>query len=107
MILVARSGAPFSLRRALAWAVTWAIGAGIGVALGGWLTLIGGSGAPGVEALNPWSDLVLLPLAAFAVVLVVHLVGQLVSAVVRGRRAGQGGEDERDEPQSEGDSVTG
>lgn len=89
-MLVGRGGAPFTLARAVLWSVTWAVGAAIGVALGGWLTLVGGAGAPGRAALDVASDLVVLPAAAFAVVLAVHLAGQLVAAALRGRAVERG-----------------
>ncbi len=78
------------LPEALFWATSWGLGAAIGVALGGWLTLVGGSGAPGVSGLDPAVDLGLLPLGAFCVVATVHLFGQLVAAVVRGRAVPRG-----------------
>ncbi|MBN2248354.1 MAG: hypothetical protein JW733_06605 [Coriobacteriia bacterium] len=56
-----------------------------GIALGGWLTVVGGSGAPGTEGLSIGTDLVALPLAACAAVSLVHLVGQLIASVLRGR----------------------
>lgn len=85
-----RQGGPFRFSVALGWALTWAVGVATGVALGGWLTLVGGSGAPGAGELQPASDLVGLPALAFGVVAVVHLVGQLVAATVRGRSVPRG-----------------
>ncbi len=106
MALVAGGGKPFSLGRALMWAAGWAVGAAIGVALGGWLTLVGGAGAPGVTELDPWMDLGLLPLVAFGAVLVVHLVGQLAAATVRGRRADSGSDSDDEDPDARHDSVS-
>lgn len=74
--------------RALFWAATWGVGAGIGVALGGWLTAVGGAGAPGVESLDLMEDVLLLPLLAGGVVFLVHLAGQLVFHGVRKARSG-------------------
>lgn len=71
---------------ALGWALTWSLGAALGVALGGYLILVSGSGAPGEQAIDPVTDLVLLPAIAFGVVFVVHLAGQFTVALVRGRR---------------------
>jgi hypothetical protein len=74
--------------RGLFWAATWGVGAGIGVALGGWLTAVGGAGAPGVESLNLFEDVVLLPLLAGGAVFFVHLAGQLIVHVIRRTRSG-------------------
>lgn len=75
----------FRLSEALFYASGWGIGAAVGVALGGWLTLVGGSGAPGAGALDPISDIVVLPGFAFGAVTVIHLIGQLITAALRGR----------------------
>ena len=107
MALVAKGGGSFSVRRALLWSVSWGAGAAIGVALGGWLTLVGGAGAPGAEALDPRIDLILLPLAAFFGVSVIHLGGQMVLAAVRGGRADHHGDDHDEEPQTGDDEVDG
>ncbi len=89
-MLAARDGGAFRFGPALFWAASWGVGAGIGIALGGWLTLVGGAGAPGAGALDPVSDLLVLPGLVFAGVLVVHLVGQLVAAALRGRTVERG-----------------
>ena len=83
MALLAKGGSPFSWGRAALWATSWGIGAGIGVAAGAWLTVVGEAGAPGVESIDPGSDLFLLPMAVFGAVAVVHLLGQVVAAAVR------------------------
>lgn len=75
--------------RGLFWAATWGVGTGIGVALGGWLTAVGGAGAPGVEALDLVEDVVLLPLLAGGAVFFVHLAGQLIVYAIRGARSGE------------------
>jgi len=49
------------------WSLTWSVGVGIGVALGGWLTVAGGSGAPGASTLDLGQDLVVIPLVCAAV----------------------------------------
>lgn len=74
--------------KGLFWASTWGVGAGIGVALGGWLTAVGGAGAPGVEALDLVEDVLLLPLLAGGVVFLAHLVGQIIVHAVRRSRSG-------------------
>ena len=89
-MLLDRHRERFRIAGALFWATSWGLGAAIGVAFGGWLTLVGGSGAPGVSGLDPAVDLGLLPLGAFCVVATVHLLGQLVAAVVRGRAVPRG-----------------
>ncbi len=109
MPLVSRDGTRFSWRVAVFWASTWAIGAAIGAAIGGYLTLVSGSGAPGVQDIDPLTDLVVLPLAAFGAVFVTHLGLQTVAAAMRGRRAGaqsQGDADDQD-PQDGDDGVGG
>jgi len=73
----------FRLGSALLWASSWAFGAAMGVALGGWLTAVGGSGAPGIEGIQPVTDLVLLPAVAFGAVFLVNLGFQVLVAIVR------------------------
>lgn len=98
----------FSVLRASAWAVTWAVGVAIGVAVGGWLTVVGSAAAPGVAALEPTEDLVLLPLAAGAAMFVLHFSGQVVVHLWRGRRSSQDGGQHYDDGQSaEDDGVDG
>ena len=70
---------------ALFWSLTWGVGAGLGVALGGWLTAVGGSGAPGAGGMDIGTDLVGLPFAVLGVVTLVHLVAQILASAVRGR----------------------
>lgn len=64
------------LRRAMATATSTSVGVAVGVLLGGYLTAVSGSGAPGARALE-MSDIAVLPagsaLAAFAVILPVSL----------------------------------
>lgn len=103
-MLRGRDGERFRLAEALFWSASWGLGAALGVALGGWLTLVGGSGAPGAEGLEPLVDLGLLPAGAFVVVVVVHLAGQLVAAVLRGRAEARG-ENKHDEQSAEDDTV--
>lgn len=105
-MLVARGGAPFRLRVALWWSFTWALGAGLGVALGGWLTLVGGAGAPGAAAIDPISDLVVLPSVAFVGVLVLELLVRIAVAALRGRTVA-GSEQHDDEQGAEDDRVLG
>ncbi len=107
MALLERGGEPFRAGQTLLLSFGWGIGAAIGVALGGWLTLVGGSGAPGVEALDPWTDLLLLPIGALGVVTVVHFVGRLVFASIRGHRARPDGNGDDQDPQTTGDQVAG
>lgn len=90
--LVQKGGRPLTAGRAFAMSFAWGLGAAIGVALGSWLTLVGQAGAPGVEGLDAGTDLFVVPLVAFAVVFVVHLVLQMTIAWVRGRRAETGPE---------------
>jgi hypothetical protein len=85
--LVQKGGRPLTAGRAVAFSAAWGLGAAVGVALGAWLTLVGQAGAPGVEGLDPGTDLVVVPLAAFAIVFVAHLGLQLTVAWMRGRRA--------------------
>lgn len=103
-MLLDRHRERFRVTEALFWSASWGLGVALGVALGGWLTLVGGAGAPGAEGLDPTVDLVVLPLGAFAAVLVLHLAGQVIAASVRGR-AETGGEQEDDEQRAEDDDV--
>ncbi len=76
----------FRLGRAVVWASSWALGAALGVAGGAYLTVVGQAGAPGVTAIEPGTDLLLLPALAFATVFVVHLaVAGVLHAVRRPR----------------------
>jgi len=77
----------FSLRTAVFWAATWGIGVACGVALGAWLTVVSGAGAPGVQSLDIAEDLLLLPVLAGVAVFLLHLAGSGVVAWVRGRTA--------------------
>lgn len=74
----------------LFWALTWGVGAAGGVALGGWLTVVGGSGAPGSEGLDVVTDLVVLPVVALLLVTLGHLGVQIVSAAIRRRTVARG-----------------
>lgn len=108
MKLRRRDGSPWRLLPALAWACTWGSGAGAGVALGGYLTLAGGEGTPGISALDPTTDLVVLPVVAFGTVVALYVVGSALAALVRGARpAREGGQGEADGEQAEDDGVTG
>ncbi|MDP2232669.1 MAG: hypothetical protein Q8K89_03465 [Actinomycetota bacterium] len=97
---------PFRLRPAVFWAATWGVGAGLGVALGGWLAVVGGAGAPGAGALDIREDVLLVPALAGGVVLVVHLVGQmLVASVRRVRSADPGGDGDEHREEREDDEI--
>ncbi len=91
-MLYDRHGDVLRLGTALFWSLTWGVGVGLGIALGGWLTLVGGSGSPGIGGLDPATDLIVLPLAALVVVTVLHLGGQFAAAVLRSRAKAHGGE---------------
>lgn len=67
------------------WSATWAVGVTLGVALGGWLTLVGGSGAPGAASLDVTHDVIALPLIAGAVVFAVLFIGRLLVSFLRRR----------------------
>lgn len=86
--LLAKDGTQLRWGAAIGWALSWGVGAAIGIAAGAWLTVVGEAGAPGVESLDPTSDLVMLPLAALVVVSLVHLAVQAGAAKVRGMRSG-------------------
>lgn len=103
-MLLDRHRERFRLAEALFWSASWGLGAALGVALGGWLTLVGGAGAPGVQGLDPTVDLGLLPLGAFAVVALVHLIGQVIAAILRGRAEARG-KHEDDEQGAEDDPI--
>lgn len=83
---------PFSAGRAVLWAATWGIGVALGVALGGWLTVVGGVGTPGTASLNLVEDVFALPGLAGGVVFLAHLGGAVIVAAVRSRRATNDGD---------------
>ena len=98
------AGARFA--RAFFWAATWGVGVAIGVALGGWLTVVGGAGTPGVEALDLTQDVVVLPAIAGSIVLVIHLLGQGIVALVHRTRAPRGPDsDDQDSEQPEDEDI--
>ncbi len=86
--------------RGVFWASTWAVGAAIGVAAGGWLTVVGGAGTPGVESLDLTEDLLVLPVLAGLAVFAVHLLGQALLDLVRKIRS-RSGDADGDDDQSE------
>lgn len=102
------TGSRGPLRQALFAATTWGFGFACGVAVGGWLTVISGAGAPGVEALDLVDDVLVLPGIAgagvFALVLVIHGVGYLVRR--RGSVSHDPDEADTNDPGSDGDQVT-
>ena len=67
------------------WSLTWSSGVGIGVALGGWLTVAGGSGSPGAASLDVGHDLVVVPLLSALAVFCVLLVGRVLAELLRSR----------------------
>ena len=73
--------------RAAITALTWSLGVAIGVALGGWLTVTSGSGAPGASALDVGRDMVLVPLLSALVAFGVVFAGVLLVALVRRPRS--------------------
>lgn len=75
------------LLSAVFWAATWGIGAAIGVALGGWLTVVSGSGAPGAETLDVFQDLIVLPGISGGAVMALHLTGHGLVAAWNRRRS--------------------
>ena len=87
MRLAHGDGSPMPLARALLLSASWGVGAAIGVALGAVLTAVSGAGAPGASAVEPVSDLIVVPLLAGSVVFLVHLGVTLGVASIRARRA--------------------
>jgi len=85
-----------SLGSAVFWAATWGVGVAIGVALGGWLTVVGGAGTPGVESLDIIEDVLLLPGIVGFVVFCVHLVGQGLVGIIRRDRAPGDSDDDQE-----------
>lgn len=71
------------LARSVFWALTWGLGVALGVAMGGWLTVVGGTGAPGADSLDIMQDVIVLPLAAGGAVVALHLAGQVVITLIR------------------------
>jgi len=82
--------------RAALWAATWGIGVAIGVAAGGWLTVVGQSGAPGASSLDLVEDMLVLPALAGLAVIAVYLLGAAVVALVRRRPAREPDSEDQD-----------
>lgn len=78
------SGRSRSLAVRAASALTWGAGVAAGVALGAYLTAVGGAGAPGVTALDR-SELVTLPLLSGGVTVFAVLLFDLIGGFVRTR----------------------
>lgn len=72
-----------SIAASVFWAATWGVGVAIGVALGGWLTVVGGAGTPGADSLDLAEDVIMLPVAVGLIVFVLHLLAQAVWGFVR------------------------
>lgn len=105
-MLLNRHGESFRLAGPLLLSAAWGLGAAIGVALGGWLTVAGGTGAPGAEGLDLSVDVGYLPLGTFVAVTLVHLIGQVIAAFLRGRSVARG-EQQHDDERAEDDEVAG
>lgn len=85
-----RRGTAITAGRAAVTAGAWGVGVAIGVALGGYLTVTSGSGAPGTAALDTGRDLILVPLLSGLVVFVCVFLGlMLVALVLRSRSSSQ------------------
>ena len=97
-----RMSAAGRIGRGVFWAATWGVGAAIGVAVGGWLTAVGGAGAPGVESLELAEDLIVLPALAGLSVFGLHIVGQVVLGSIRRLRSGSGHGDGEDDEREHG-----
>ncbi len=65
-------------------AITWGVGVAAGVALGAYLTAVGGTGAPGVTALDR-SELVTLPIISGGVTVVAVFLLDLIGGFARTR----------------------
>jgi hypothetical protein len=76
---------PARIARAALWSLPWSVGVGVGVALGGWLTVAGGSGSPGVLELNLGHDLLVVPLICSAVVFFVLFGARVLAGVLTAR----------------------
>lgn len=78
----------FSVARSAWWSATWATGVTVGVALGGYLTVTSGSGAPGGGALDA-TEIVWMPLLSGVTVFVLTFIARVVVGLVRvGRPSG-------------------
>lgn len=76
-------------------ALTWGAGVALGVGLGAYLTAVGGTGAPGVQALD-LSETVMLPLVVGGATTVVVLAVRLVGALLRRSASHRARDDEGD-----------
>ena len=77
--------------RRLLMSAGWGVGVAAGVALGAVLTIVSGSGAPGLAGLDVTSDLVLIPLACGAAVFLVHFAFSVAIGAVKRARTGEMG----------------
>lgn len=76
------AGGPGVAPNRLLDALSWGVGVGIGVALGAYLTAVGGVGSPGVEGLD-LSETLTLPVAAGGFVFVAVLGVQTIVVLIR------------------------
>ncbi len=65
----------------------WGVGVALGVGAGAWLTVVSGAGAPGSGALEPGTDLIVLPGIAFVVAWVLAFVLGGIWDRLRGSRS--------------------
>ena len=75
------------LGRTAFWSLTWSVGVAMGVALGGWLTVASGSGAPGVASLDVTHDLLVVPSLSSLVTFLLLFVGGVLVGFFRRRAA--------------------
>lgn len=92
------TGGPGATPSRLLDALTWGVGVGVGVALGAYLTAVGGVGSPGVEGLD-LSETFTLPVAAGGIVFVVVLGIETLVAVMRRARSGHRRQEQGDSQQ--------
>lgn len=98
MALGMATGLRRSALRQILRSVPWALGVGVGVALGGWLTVVGGSGAPGAGSLDLTQDILVVPgLSALAVLTVLTFVNVLGGRIRRRVVASRPGDDGHDQ----------
>jgi len=93
----------WSLLRICGWGLTWAFGTGLGVALGAYLTVTSGAGAPGGEAVGTVREFLTLPAIAALGVFAVYVVGALLARLVGGRLAHRPAADDNEEDHGSGD----
>lgn len=94
------------LGRAALLSACWGIGVALGLALGSYLTVVSGAGAPGVSSLSA-GDVLTLPLASGLVVTLVFFGGHILLGLRTRPSARSEHEPQKDSGGAENDEIAG